>query len=338
MEGAAHCPPAERWLRRRWPDGLQGRVYRTVTSCVRSADEYSVWWMWIIGVLAVWSIAGLGLALIIGRGVRMADERTPGTGVTVPMTTADLPAGCAAGVQPGTRAVVPRRIPVPLPPVGVALAALVLALETAGYVSRLTGASGTLAQLLSMDAPYSVPRLLVAALFAVAAVAAVAGAQRGRRTWWLAVAAVAAGISVVKASSTVHSEAMVAASREIGRTGAEVVSALLAAAVVAALFVLSRDERRDRRRVLGALTGYAVAVVGLSAVSAYVAGSWGGSAVVTATFVEESGEALAGVAFLMAVLVGVAPQLVLPRDWVLRRSADQETATATAPRSRRAAD
>jgi hypothetical protein len=46
---------------------------------------------------------------------------------------------------------------------------------------------------------------------------------------------------------------------------------------------------------------------------------------VTATFLEESGEALAGVAVLVAVLVGVAPRLVLPADWALRRTADAHT-------------
>jgi hypothetical protein len=43
---------------------------------------------------------------------------------------------------------------------------------------------------------------------------------------------------------------------------------------------------------------------------------------VTATYLEESGEALAGVAVLVAVLVGVAPRLVLPASWVLRREED----------------
>ena len=294
-----------------------------------------MWWLWIVGVLAVWSVAGLALAVVVGRGVRLADERSPGTGVAAPLTTADLPAGFVASPARTAPPADARRGPVPLPTVGVALAALVLVLETSGYLSRLTGSSGTLAQVLSMDAPYSVPRLVVAGLFAVAAFAAVAGAsaQRGRRTWWLAVAAVAAGISAVKAGSTLHGEAMTAASRQIGKTGAVALSALLAAAVVVALFVLSRDERRDRRRVLGALTGYAVAVVGLSAVSAYVAGAWGSTAVAAATFVEESGEGLAAVAFLMAVLIGVAPQLVLPSSWALRRRADAEAdAVATSRR------
>ena len=41
--------------------------------------------------------------------------------------------------------------------------------------------------------------------------------------------------------------------------------------------------------------------------------------------VEESSEALAGVAFLIAVLVGVAPRVVLPASWRLRRAVDAQT-------------
>jgi hypothetical protein len=107
----------------------------------------------------------------------------------------------------------------------------------------------------------------------------------------------------------------------LGGRAAVVVSVLAATAVVGALWFLSRTERRDRRRVLGTLAGYAAASVGLSAVSASVPSSL----YVTATFIEESGEALAGVAFLIAVLVGVAPRLVLPVTWPLRRTADAQT-------------
>ena len=290
-----------------------------------------MWWHWILGVLAVWSVVGLGLAVLIGRGIRLADERSPDTGVTAPLTTADLPAAFAPAPARQPAAGSSRLGPVPLPPVGVALVVMVLALETAGFVYRLTGATGTLSNVLSMDAPFSLPRLFVAALFAVAALAAVAGAgaQPGRRTWWLAVAAVAAGIAVVKAGSTLHAEALGATSRAMGDTAAHAVSALLAVAVVAALYWLSRSERRDRRRVLGALSGYAVAVVGLSAVSGLVPG---GQWAAAATFVEESGEGLAGVAFLVAVLVGVAPELVLPRAWALRRRADAEAPAAATRR------
>ena len=63
----------------------------------------------------------------------------------------------------------------------------------------------------------------------------------------------------------------------------------------------------------------------------------GSAAAAAATFVEESGEALAGVGYLVAVLVGVAPQLVLPAGWPLRRRADAEAAAAAAePVARRA--
>jgi hypothetical protein len=75
------------------------------------------------------------------------------------------------------------------------------------------------------------------------------------------------------------------------------------------------------------LAAYAGASVGLSAVSAAVVGALGAasSAAAAATFLEESGEALSGVAFLIAVLAGVAPRLVLPAAWALRRSADAHT-------------
>jgi hypothetical protein len=74
--------------------------------------------------------------------------------------------------------------------------------------------------------------------------------------------------------------------------------------------------------VLRALALYAGASVGLSALSSVATTSnWAAAA----TFVEESGEALAGVGFLLAVLVGVAPRLVLPASWALRRSADAHT-------------
>ncbi|SFK91952.1 hypothetical protein [Geodermatophilus ruber] len=260
-------------------------------------------WAWIIGGLIVWMLVALLAAVVIGRGIRMADERTADTGVDL------LPAVAR-----------PRRRGVPLPPLGIGLAAAAVALETVGYVGRLTGST---TRVLSMDAPYSLPRMFVAALFAAAALVALAGAARipGRRTWWLAVGVVAAAIALVKAGSTVHATAMDELADAVGPGGAVGLSMVLAAAVIAVLGFLSRAERRDRRRVLGCFAGYAVAAVGLSAVSAVLDGRWG----MAATFVEESGEALAGVALLVAVLIGVAPRLVLPADWALRREADAHT-------------
>ncbi|MGY2066419.1 hypothetical protein [Blastococcus sp. SYSU DS0619] len=278
-------------------------------------------WWWIVGGLVAWLVVATLLAFAIGRGIRIADRNSPGTGV--PLTTADLP---STFVAPAPRT---RRRVVPLPPVGVGLAAAAVVLMATGFVLRLTGATGPAAQLLSMDAPFSLPRLFVAGLFAVAALAAVAGAARnpGRRTWWLAVGLVAAGIASVKAGGTVHADAMGAAISTVGKPAAIAISAVVAVAVVGALFVLSRTERRDRRRVLGSLAGYGVASVGLSALSVLAPDSLR----VTATFVEESGEALAGVAFLVAVLIGVAPRLVLPADWALRRSDDAHSLELVQP-------
>jgi hypothetical protein len=279
-----------------------------------AADDEHVWWHWVVGGLVVWLVVSTAVAVVLGRGIRLADVRTTGTGVG------------AADLQPLRGASRTRRRAVPLPPVGVALAASALALETCGLVLRLTGATGPTARLLSMDAPFALPRMFVAALFAVAAVAAVVAVARfpGRRSWWLGVALVSTGIASVKAGGNVHADAMQAVQEAFGARTAVVLSVVVASAVVVGLWSFTRTERRDRRRVLGTLALYAVASVGLSAVSGVVPGSLSA----TATFVEESGEALAGVAFLMAVLLGVAPQLVLPASWALRRTADAEALEA----------
>jgi hypothetical protein len=286
-----------------------------VTVPVVADHDQTVWWHWVVGGLVVWLVVAAALALLIGRGIRIADRRSPGTGVA--LTTADLPTSFVPAPAPV------RRRAVPLPPIGISLAAVAVALETSGYVLRLNGATGRSAELLSMDAPFALPRMFVALLFAAGAIAAVAAAGNmpGRRVWWLAVALVGGGIAAVKAGGTVHADAMRSLTDALGTRAAVLVSAVAAVAVVAALWFLSRTERRDRRRVLGTLAGYGVASVGLSAVSASVSSSW----YVTATFLEESGEALAGVAFLIAVLVGVAPRLVLPAAWALRRTADAHT-------------
>jgi hypothetical protein len=283
-------------------------------------------WVWILSAVALWAAAAVVAGVTIGRTIRLAELRRPGAAEVV--TTADVP-GLAAAPQAATGT---RRRAVPLPPVGIALAALAVALQTVGFVVRLRGETGPVARALSMDAPYSLPRTFIAVLFAVAAIAAVAGASRmpGRRSWWLGVGLVAGAIATVKVGSTVHVDAMGALTDAVGDVGALAVSAVVAAAVVGALWFLSRTERRDRRRVLGVLALYAVASVGLSAVSAAASDAVTNVAA-AATYLEESGEALAGVAFLMAVLLGVAPRLVLPADWALRRRADAETLDAPVP-------
>jgi hypothetical protein len=280
-------------------------------------------WLWILAGAAVWLVLGVLVAVSVGRGIRIADDHSPHAVLPSDFSTADLPTALKA---PPRVAAAPR--PVPLPPVGIGLILVALALETAGYVTRLTDAHGALARALSMDAPFSIPRLFIAGLFVVAAIAAVAGAglHSDRRAWWLAVAVVATGIASIKVVSTAHLRALRKVDDVLGSGGALVFSALLAGGVVAALWYLSRKERRDRRRLLTALSLYGGAVVGLSALSSAVADAYGSASswAAAATFVEESGEALAGVAFLIAVLVGVAPRLVLPADWRLRRRGDGE--------------
>jgi hypothetical protein len=45
---------------------------------------------WMIGVLVVWAFVALGVALIVGRGIHLADARSDAEHA---LTTADLPAG-----------------------------------------------------------------------------------------------------------------------------------------------------------------------------------------------------------------------------------------------------
>src|SRR4051794_17803504 len=294
-----------------------------VTLAAPPADDGQVWVMWVLGGLAVWLVVAFLVAVVIGRGIRLADHRSPATAAGAVLTAGYLGTAARAGTP---RA---RRRAVPVPPLGIALFAVAVALETCGFVVRLTDTRGPMADLLSMDAHYSLPRMFVAALFAAAALAAVTGAGRipGRRTWWVAVGLVAGTIAAVKAGSTVHVNGLQALTEVVGSIGALLVSFAVAAAVLGALWFLSRHERRDRRRILGVLALYAGASVGLSGVSSVVAGAYGSASnwAATATFLEESGEALAAVSFLVAVLIGVAPRLVLPAAWALRRSADAHT-------------
>lgn len=278
-----------------------------------------MWWAWVIGGLLVWTAVAVGCGVVIGKIIHFANRPGGRAG------DVGRPVGRSVA-RPAAR---PRRRTVPLPPIGVALAAVAVALQTAGFTLELSGHSGATARLLSMDAPTSVPSMFVTGIFAATAVAAVlaAGRMPGRRTWWSAVAVVAAGIAAVEADGTLHTGAMARAETVVGTSATLASTAAVALAVVAGLWFLSRHERRDRRRVLGALSCYAAAAVGLSAVSWVIEEAYGGtSTIATATtYLQEAGVALAGVAFLVSVLVGAAPRLVLPADWALRRTADAET-------------
>lgn len=274
----------------------------------RSADQHPMWWVW---VLLGWSLTALVLAVVIGTVLDGAERR-----------------GRPVAVQPRTVGAVRatgrrRRQRLPAPAIALTLGLVGLALEALGFLLRVAGLDRGSLRILSMDAPVSVARLFVAALFLAAALAGVYGALRlpQRRTWWLGVALVAGAIASVKAGGTVRTRVLAALGGYehplLGMLG----SAAVGGVVLAWLFWLCRTERRDRRRVLGALGLYVGASVGLSTVSSIV------PAVLTAaaTFVEESGESLAGVTVLIAVLAGVAPRSVLPASWLLRRSDDRLT-------------
>ena len=53
-----------------------------------------------IGVLIVWALVALGVAVVLGRGIHLADIRS---GAERPFTTADLPAGFTPGVPSARR-------------------------------------------------------------------------------------------------------------------------------------------------------------------------------------------------------------------------------------------
>jgi hypothetical protein len=53
-----------------------------------------------IGMLVVWALVALGVAVVLGRGIRLADARAR---ADRPLTTADLPAGFTPGVRSAHR-------------------------------------------------------------------------------------------------------------------------------------------------------------------------------------------------------------------------------------------
>lgn len=262
------------------------------------------WWVWMV---LIWAAVSAVLAVPVGRALRIADRRE--RGLALPPR--------------------PRRVPVP--PIAVVLIGIGVVLEFVGFTLRTAGLDRGTARLLSMDQPLSLPRMYITGIFAAAALAAFLGASRltGRRSWWIGVGVVAAVIAEVKGGGTVHVRTL----RALGVAGHPVLAILgsvaVAVAVLAGLWWLSRTERRDRRRVLSAFGLYAIASVVLSGVSSLLGQSLGASTwTAAATFVEESGEAVGAVAVLIAVLVGVAPRLVLPADWALRRAEDASTVDA----------
>lgn len=290
-----------------------------------------MWWLWLVGGTTVWLIIAVASGMVLGRSIRLADQCR--AAASAPQAGADREPLEAVFAR---SAAVVRRRTVPLPPVAIVLLVAVVGLETVGFVLQSTGATGAPARLLAMNGADSIPRLLVAALFAITALTALAGAARlpERRAWWAAVALVAGTIAVVKFANPVHAVDYPGMSRAVGSTATVLLTALAAAAVGVSLWLASRSDQRDRRRVLGALALYAAAALGIGGASVLTGGS--GRWVLALTYAEEAGQAIGGIALLVAVLAGVAPRLVLPADWALRRAADAHTLEVVEPRTGRA--
>src|SRR3954464_11125651 len=102
-----------------------------VTFPTAAADEGSVWWLWVLGGLAVWSVVALLFAVVLGRGIRLADRRSPWTGLDDLLTTAALPASLRAA--PAAASANVRRRVIPVPPIGIALFDTPVTLEPLGY-------------------------------------------------------------------------------------------------------------------------------------------------------------------------------------------------------------
>ena len=47
----------------------------------------------LVGVLVVWAVLGFVVAVVVGRGIRLADVRAAAQLEAMPLTTADLPDG-----------------------------------------------------------------------------------------------------------------------------------------------------------------------------------------------------------------------------------------------------
>ena len=53
------------------------------------AEKKDVWTVLLLGAV-VWTAVALLVAVVVGRGVRLADERAPGTGLDAVLTTESL--------------------------------------------------------------------------------------------------------------------------------------------------------------------------------------------------------------------------------------------------------
>ncbi len=202
----------------------------------------------------------------------------------------------------------------PLHPAAVAaLGLLVLTLDVVGLVTRLVCADGAcrpgVARLMDLDALGSLPRTAVVLLLAAAGLGCLIGVARssraGARSWWSVLAVSCTLLALAKAWS-VHSLLEVDLGGLLSPVDVQllfVIVSLLGLGVV--LLSGGHVRRSTRSAVLTWLSLYAVAAVGLAAVTTWLFGLAPAVGDLGA-WVEESGEALAAVGLLAVVLGGVA--------------------------------
>jgi hypothetical protein len=186
------------------------------------------------------------------------------------------------------------------------LGAALVALHLLSFVVRVRctvmGRCGPAARLLDPDAVGGVPRLVTAALFVVAAVVSWRACRSGTgRTalWWGAVAAICAALAVLKLVSA-HSLAE-SDSAVLTLVG----SVSLAATALAVLLALGRRWRvPGTGAVVFAMALYAAAAIGLDVVTGVVEAAQSHAPALSAaaaTFLEESGEAIAALVVVVTV-------------------------------------
>ena len=86
-----------------------------------------MWLWWALGGVAAWIVVAFAAAVVVGRGIRLAERHE--IEASSSLTTADVLGRASADVPAE-----PRRRRIPLPPFGIGLAATAVVLETVGFV------------------------------------------------------------------------------------------------------------------------------------------------------------------------------------------------------------
>ena len=76
------------------------RVFRRTVTVGMTVADVECMEALVIGVLVVWVLVALGVAVVLGRGIRLADARS---GAARRFTTAGIPVGFTPGVDNSRR-------------------------------------------------------------------------------------------------------------------------------------------------------------------------------------------------------------------------------------------